>query len=143
MTLSAPGYERSFYPAIDGQRVSNQATGSYGQFWPAGLIRIPDDEPVEFTVKANPPTLIQRLTGYSRETKLGRLVLMSNGPRVRADMSQICDRWVDFFRRNNPDDPDAQAPDPEAPEGDGASGGRGQAGAGPGAGSKPASPGSG
>jgi hypothetical protein len=137
MTLSAPGYERGFYPAIDGQRVSNQATGSFGQFWPAGQIRVPDDQPVEFTVKANPPTLIQRLTGYSRETKLGRLVLMKDGPRVRADMSQICDRWVDFFRRNNPDDPDARAPRTGAPED------RRQAGAGPEKGSKPDSSGSG
>jgi hypothetical protein len=142
MTLSAPGYERGFYPAIDGQRVSNQATGSYGQFWPAGLIRVTDEDPVEFKVEANAPTLIQRLTGYSRETKLGRLVLMKTGPRVRADMSQICDRWVDFFRRTNPDEPDAQSSDTEASDRTDPSGGRDQAGAGPEARSGPGSSGS-
>jgi hypothetical protein len=99
MTLSAPGLTRSLRPAIDGQRVSNQATGSFGQFWPAGQIRVREAGPVEVKVEANPPSFIQRITGYSRKTKLGRVALMRTGPRERTSMSEICGRWVDFFRR--------------------------------------------
>jgi hypothetical protein len=116
MNMTAPGYEKDFPAAINGQRVSNQATGSYGQFWPAGEIVVPDDEPVDFVVRTREPSVIQRLTGYSRQTKLGRLVLMRDAPRTRAPLSEICGRWVDFFRRNNPDDPDAKAPATGGPE---------------------------
>jgi hypothetical protein len=100
MTLSAPGYSRKFAPAIDGQRVSNQATGSFGQFWPGGVIEVSEPGPVEFTVSAREPSAIQDLTGYARETKLGRIALTRVEARRRVPMSEICDEWVDFFRRS-------------------------------------------
>jgi hypothetical protein len=102
MTVRAPGLERKLAPAIDGQRISNQATGSFGQFWPAGRIEVDRAGPVRITVDTAEPSLIQRLTGYSRKTKLGRIVLMRTGTRELVPMSEICDRWVDFFRRTNP-----------------------------------------
>jgi hypothetical protein len=102
MTLSAPGYMRKFAPAIDGQRVSNQATGSFGQFWPAGIVEVDEAGPVEFTVSTREPSTLQELTGYSRETKLGRIALTRADARRRVPMSEICNEWVDFFRRDAP-----------------------------------------
>jgi hypothetical protein len=101
MTLSAPGYSRTFVPAIDGQRISNQATGSFGQFWPGGVIEVQQPGPVEFKVKTREPSTLQDLTGYSLETKLGRIALTRVQARRRVPMSEICDEWVDFFRRSS------------------------------------------
>lgn len=98
MTLSAPGFERRLAPAIDGQRTSSQATGSFGQFWPAGRIEVDRAGPVEIRVDTAEPSFIQRVTGYSRETKLGRIVLMRAGSRELTPMSEICGEWVDFYR---------------------------------------------
>lgn len=98
LRLEAPGYSRKFNPGIDGQRLANIDTGSNGQYWPGGLFEVKRTGPVTFTATANDPTRIQRLTGYSRQTKLGRLVLMRTGSRDWVPMSRICDRWVDFFR---------------------------------------------
>lgn len=102
MTLSAPGFERRLAPAIDGQRLSNQATGSFGQFWPAGRIEVDRAGPVEIRVETAEPSFIQRVTGYSRQTKLGRIVLMRTGARELTPMYEICDRWVDFYRETDP-----------------------------------------
>jgi hypothetical protein len=110
MTLSAPGYERGFAAAIDGQRLSNRATGSYGQFWPAGRIQVPRAGPVEFTAETASPSFLQRLTGYSRVTRLGRIVLMRQAPRERVPMSEVCGRWVDFFRLSPADAGDRAGP---------------------------------
>ncbi len=98
VTLSAPGYERTFPAAIDGQRLANMDTGSNGQFWPGGLLRVKKAGPVELTLSTREPTALQRLTGYSRQTKIGRLVLMRARGREWVPMDQICDRWVDFYR---------------------------------------------
>jgi hypothetical protein len=103
MTLRAPGYERRLAPAIDGQRISNQATGSFGQFWSAGLLEVKRAGPVEIRAETDEPSFIQRVTGYTRKTKLGRIAAMRTGARERTSMSEICDRWVDFFRRNSPE----------------------------------------
>lgn len=97
MTLSAPGLRVAFDPAIDGQRMSNKATRSYGQFWPGGLIKVEAAGPVEFTVESNEPSFIQRITRYSRKTNLGRIVLTRTGPRERVSLSEACERWVDYF----------------------------------------------
>jgi len=43
------------------------------------------------------------VTGYLRESKLGRIAATRTGARERTEMSEICDRWVDFFRRNKPE----------------------------------------
>lgn len=97
-TLSAPGYERWFPAAIDGQRLSNLDTGSNGQFWPGGLLRVKRAGPVTFELTAREPSTLQRLTGYGRQTKLGRLVVMRARGREWTAMNRICDRWVDFYR---------------------------------------------
>lgn len=102
MTLTADGYERRFAPAIDGQRISNQSTRSFGQFWPGGTVKVEHPGPVEFTVRAHPPSTIQKLSGYSRQTRLGRIALTRTEARRRLPMSQICGEWVDFFRRPAP-----------------------------------------
>ncbi len=102
MTLSAPGYNRKFAPAIDGQRISNQATGSFGQFWPGGVVEVEEAGPIEFTARTNEPSRLQDLTGYRLETKLGRIALTRTEARRRVPMSEICDEWVDFFRRTEP-----------------------------------------
>jgi hypothetical protein len=64
---------------------------------------------VVFKAAASEPSPLQRLTGYSVKTKLGRIALMRVDARVRAPMSEICGRWVDFFRRTDPDGGGAQA----------------------------------
>jgi hypothetical protein len=106
MTLSAPGYKRHLDASINGQRLSNMDTGSTGQFWPVGVINVTQDGPVTFTAKANDPSFLQKLTGYSRKTKLGRLVATRAEPRSQVPMSEICDEWVDFFRRTKAGDAD-------------------------------------
>jgi len=100
MTLTAPGYSKRHFPAsINGQRLSNMDTGSTGQFWPAGIVNVDDDGPVTFTIKADEPSTLQKLTGYSRETQLGRIVATRAAARRSIDMSEICDKWVDYFRQ--------------------------------------------
>ena len=48
---------------------------------------------------AKDPSAIQRLTGYSRATKLGRVAAMLGQGRRKVAMNQICGQWVDWFRR--------------------------------------------
>lgn len=99
-TLSTDtGFTRFFKPAIDGQRLANQQTGSNGQYWPAGVIEIERAGPVTITVHTREPTPVQRLTGFSRITKLGRVAAMRGIGRLKVPMNQICDQWVDYFRR--------------------------------------------
>lgn len=93
------GFKRVFRPAIDGQRLANLDTGSNGQFWPAGVIEVKKAGPVTITVTTKDPTTLQKLTGYSRKTKLGRLAAMNGIGRKRVEMNQICNQWVDYFRR--------------------------------------------
>lgn len=101
LTLSAPGYKsRKLEASLDGQRLSNIDIGSSGQFWPAGIIDVGRAGTTTFTARSVAPSFLQRVTGYSRQTKLGRIVLMRTGPRTRVPMSEICDEWVDFFRRD-------------------------------------------
>ncbi len=100
-TLSAPGYNSHTMPAsLDGQRLANIDIGASGQFWPAGVINVSGPGPVTFTAGAKDPTFLQRLTGYSRETKLGRLVATRNQGHRRVLMSGICDNWVNYFRHS-------------------------------------------
>ncbi|MEX0621361.1 MAG: hypothetical protein WD181_07255, partial [Solirubrobacterales bacterium] len=102
MTLKAPGLRRKLEPSIDGQRNSNVSTASFGQFRPAGEVEVKRAGRVRFTVQTAEPSFIQRVTGFSRKTKLGRIALVRRGARELVPMSQICDRWVDYFRRNDP-----------------------------------------
>ncbi|MCB0859357.1 MAG: hypothetical protein KDB54_01740 [Solirubrobacterales bacterium] len=93
------GFSRIFKPAIDGQRLANQETGSNGQYWQAGVIEVKKAGPVTITVNAKDASTIQRLTGYSRKTKLGRVAAMHGQGRRKVAMNQICGQWVDWFRR--------------------------------------------
>lgn len=113
MTMKAPGYSRTFEASINGQRLANMDTGSTGQFWPAGVINVTEDGPVTFTVKAAEPSFLQKLTGYSRKTKLGRLVATRAEPRSQVPMSKVCDKHVDFFRRTEPGESKAKAGQPK------------------------------
>lgn len=106
MTMTAPGYKRYFDASINGQRLSNMDTGSTGQFWPAGVINVTEAGPVTFTVQADEPSTLQKLTGYSRKSKLGRIVATRATPRTQVPMSKICGEWVDFFRRTKAGDAD-------------------------------------
>ena len=100
-TLSAPGYNsHAMRASLDGQRLANIDIGASGQFWPAGVINVSGPGPVTFTAEAKDATFLQRLTGYSRETKLGRIVASRNQGHRRVLMSGICDNWVDWFRRS-------------------------------------------
>jgi len=93
------GFKRVFKPAIDGQRLANLETGSNGQYWPAGVFEVKKAGPVTITVKAKDPSALQRITGYTRTTKLGRLAAMNGISRRKVAMNQMCDQWVDYFRR--------------------------------------------
>jgi hypothetical protein len=97
MTLTAPGLEVEFEAGIDGQRMSNKFTKSFGQFWPAGEIEIKKAGPVRFTVESNEPSAIQRISRYGRETNLGRIAVSRSAPRERIPISETCGRWVDYF----------------------------------------------
>jgi hypothetical protein len=100
-SLSAPGYRTRILPAsLDGQRLSNVDTGASGQFWPAGTLRVTGDGPTTLTARAAEPSFLQKVTGYSRQTKLGRIVAVRKGPRTKVPMSEICGHWVDYFRRS-------------------------------------------
>ncbi len=98
LRLAAPGYDRRFPASLDGQRLANRDTGSTGQYWPGGLLKVKRRGTVTFRISTGGPSTLQRLTGYSRRTELGRLVLMRTGARQRVPMDRICERWVDFFR---------------------------------------------
>ena len=112
-SLSAEGneYGRNIPAAIDGQRLSNLENSSYGQYWAAGIIDIATDGDVTFTAKAKDPTILQKVTGYSRKTRLGRLVATLVGGQERVPLAKTCGRWVDFFRRDNA----GQAAQPDQP----------------------------
>jgi hypothetical protein len=107
MTLSAPGLEVEFEAGIDGQRMSNKFTKSFGQFWPAGQLEVSQAGPVRFTVRSNDPSAIQRISRYSRETSLGRIALSRAAPRERIPISETCGRWVDYFTLSASEDPGA------------------------------------
>ena len=53
-----------------------------------------------FTATAKDPTILQKVTGYSRKTRLGRLVATLVGGQMRVPLPKTCGRWVDFFRRD-------------------------------------------
>ncbi|MGK2956417.1 MAG: hypothetical protein ACSLFI_12200 [Solirubrobacterales bacterium] len=100
-SLAAPGYKTRVLPAsLDGQRLANVDTGAAGQFWPAGTLQVTGEGSTTFTAKAAEPSFLQKVTGYSRQTKLGRIVAVQKGPRVKVPMSEICGHWVDYFRRS-------------------------------------------
>lgn len=100
LTAEGHDYGRNIPAAIDGQRLSNLENSSYGQYWAAGIIDVGAEGDVTFTAKAKDPTILQKVTGYSRKTRLGRLVATMVGGQKRIPLSKTCGRWVDFFRRD-------------------------------------------
>ncbi|HEX5374844.1 MAG TPA: hypothetical protein VFW48_01670 [Solirubrobacterales bacterium] len=96
LTLSAPGLRQPLKAAQDGQRPTTISLASNGQFWPAGKIRS-DGGAVRFTVTADEPSTLQRLTGYSGKATLGELVATPDRPHRIVPLSKSCNGWVDWY----------------------------------------------
>jgi hypothetical protein len=96
LTLSAPGLRQPLKAAQDGQRPTTISLASNGQFWPAGEIRS-DGEPIRFTITAEEPSTLQRLTGYSGKAVLGELAAVQDEPRRIVPLGQACGAWVDWY----------------------------------------------
>jgi len=97
LTLSAPGFEQPLKAALDGQRPNTISLINNGQFWPAGEV-VSDGGPVRFTVSADEPSAIQRLTGYNGKADLGELVAIPADSRRSAPLREACGNWVDWYR---------------------------------------------
>lgn len=97
LTLTAPGLLRQPLPAAqDGQRPTTISLASNGQFWPAGNLRS-DGGAARFTITADDPTSLQRLSGYSGKAVLGELVAVkAGGPRI-VPLPFACGAWVDWY----------------------------------------------
>ncbi len=96
LTLSAPGLRQPLEAAQDGQRPTTISLASNGQFWPAGEVHS-DGGPVRFTVTADDPSTLQRLTGYSGKAILGELAAVEDEPRRLVPLNQACSSWVDWY----------------------------------------------
>jgi hypothetical protein len=96
LTLSAPGLRQPLKAAQDGQRPTTISLASNGQFWPAGRIHS-DGGPVRFTVTADDPSTLQRLTGYSGKAVLGELAAVKDEPRRLVPLVQSCSSWIDWY----------------------------------------------
>lgn len=95
--LTSPGYSRRLPAALDGQRLANVNVGGAGQFWAGGLIRTESKGLVRFRASTPPPNFLQRISSYSRKTRLGALALTLTGTREMIPIGRTCGRWVDFF----------------------------------------------
>jgi len=96
LTLSAPGLRQPLEAAQDGQRPTTISLASNGQFWPAGKVRS-DGGPVRFTVTADEPSTLQRLTGYSGKATLGELAAVEDEPRRLVPLAHACGSWIDWY----------------------------------------------
>jgi hypothetical protein len=96
LTLSAPGFEQPLNAALDGARPTTISLASDGQFWPAGEIRS-TGRPIDFTISADEPSTLQRLTSYSGKANLGALVAVRDEPHRIVPLRQACGGWVDWF----------------------------------------------
>jgi hypothetical protein len=96
LTLSAPGLQRALPAALDGQRPNTISLANDGQFWPAGEIRS-NGRPLPFTVAAEDPSTLQRLSGYAGEANLGELVAVPAEPRRIVPLNQACSGWIDWY----------------------------------------------
>ncbi len=96
LTLSAPGLQRRLKAAQDGQRPTTISLASNGQFWPAGEVRS-DGGAVRFTVSAEEPSTLQRLTGYSGKATLGELVAVPSRLHRIVPLAEACDGWMDWY----------------------------------------------
>jgi Ca2+/Na+ antiporter len=96
LTLTAPGLNQPLPAALDGQRPNTISLANEGQFWPAGEIR-GGGERIRFTVTADDPSALQRLTGYSAKATLGELVAVPAKPHRIVPLSQACNAWIDWY----------------------------------------------
>lgn len=96
LTLTAPGFRQPLPAALDGQRPNTISLANEGQFWPAGEIR-GSDRPIPFTVTAEDPSALQRLTGYSGKATLGELVAVPAKPHRIVPLGQACNAWIDWY----------------------------------------------
>jgi hypothetical protein len=96
LALTAPGLREPLIAAQDGQRPTTISLASNGQFWPAGRVRS-EGGPVRFTVTADDPTALQRLTGYSGKAILGELAAVKAGGRRTVPLPFACGSWIDWY----------------------------------------------
>ncbi|HWM53891.1 MAG TPA: hypothetical protein VNO20_00680 [Solirubrobacterales bacterium] len=96
LTLSAPGFRQPLKAALDGQRPSTISLASDGQYWPAGVIESAGG-PVRFTIDAEEPSTLQRLSGYEGKARLGNLVAVRAEPRRIVPLAAACNGWIDWF----------------------------------------------
>jgi hypothetical protein len=96
LTLSAPGFEESLIPALDGQRPSSISLNNNGQFWPAGKFRSKGGK-VEFTVEAASADWLQSLTGWDAKAYVGEIVATKAEPRREVPLAQACGGWIDSY----------------------------------------------
>jgi hypothetical protein len=96
LKLSAPGFRQPLKPALDGQRPNTISLANDGQFWPAGEIRS-DGEPIRFTISAEEPSTLQRLSGYTGKANLGKLVAVPSKPHRIVPLRSACGNWIDWY----------------------------------------------
>ncbi len=96
LTLSAPGFRQPLKAALDGQRPSTISLASDGQYWPAGVIESAGGT-VRFTIDAEEPSTLQRLSGYTGKAQLGNLVAVRAEPRRIVPLAAACNGWIDWF----------------------------------------------
>jgi hypothetical protein len=96
LALSAPGFQSELKPALDGQRPNTISLANDGQFWPAGIYASPGGR-VQFTVAADEPSFLQRLSGYDEVASIGNLVAVHAGKRRIVPLSAACDSWIDWY----------------------------------------------
>jgi len=96
LTLSAPGFSQPLKAALDGQRPSTISLASDGQYWPAGQIESEGGR-LRFTIEAEEPSALQRLSSWQGRAQLGNLVAVRAEPRRIVPLSAACNGWIDWF----------------------------------------------
>ena len=96
LTLSASGFRHVLEPALDGQRPNTISLANDGQFWPAGEV-VSRGGPARFTIAAEEPSALQRLSGYAGKAQLGNLVALRAGPRRTVPLADACEGWIDWY----------------------------------------------
>jgi hypothetical protein len=96
LTLNAPGFSQPLRAALDGQRPSTISLASDGQYWPAGQIESAGGR-LRFTIEAEEPSALQRLSGWQGRAQLGNLVAVRAEPRRIVPLAAACNGWIDWF----------------------------------------------
>jgi hypothetical protein len=96
LTLTGPGLDLALKAALDGQRPNTISLANDGQFWPAGTI-VSKGGPARFTITAEEPDALQRLSGYSGKANLGELVAVPARPHRIVPLRAACNSWIDWY----------------------------------------------